>query len=330
MKLKILNMAGTLVGEADLPIQFLEPIREDLIKKAFLAIQNNKRQAYGTYEEAGKRHSVRLSKRRRAYRGSYGHGISRVPRKILSRRGRQFYWVGAFAPGTVGGRKAHPPKAKKVLRWKINTKERRKAICSAMGATTDKDFVVKRGHLIPQNYPFIVEEDLEKITKTQDLIEALLKLGFKDELRRVKKTRTRAGKGKTRGRRKVVKKSLLLVVSDTKLIRRAANNISGIDVVNIKRLNTELLAPGGHAGRATIFTTKALELLKTGLFMKDYKGESKKKEKKKGAEKKKKVKEKKESKKKVSVKKVEVKRQEPENEIKKPSLTVGRKVEVKK
>jgi len=279
MRLKVLSITGNELGQVDLPVQFLEPVREDLIKKAVLAIQNNKRQAYGSYEQAGKRHAVRLSKRRRAYRGSYGRGISRVPRKILSRRGTQFYWQGAFAPGTVGGRRAHPPKAEKVWKWKINAKERRKAICSAMNAVMNKDMVAQRGHLLPKNYPFVLAEGLERISKTKELIKTLQNLGLGDELERVAKTKIRAGKGKIRGRRNIIKKGVLLVVSDTKHVRKATRNIPGVDVINIKRLNAEVLAPGGHPGRLAVFTTKVFELLKSGLFLKDYKGETRRKEK---------------------------------------------------
>jgi len=311
MKLKILNMEGKEVGQTELPVQFLEPVREDLIKKAVLAIQNNERQAYGAFEDAGMRHAAALSKRRRKYRGSYGHGISRVPRKILSRRGTQMFWVGAIVPGTVGGRKAHPPKPEKEWSWKLNAKEKKKAIRSAMNAVMDKELVVKRGHKVPDSYPFALDEGLEKVSKTKELIKSLQTIGFKDELLRTGKTNVRSGKGKLRGRRKTSKKSLLLVVSDTKAVRKAATNVSGVDVVNVKRLNTELLAPGANPGRATIFTTKALDLLKTGLFMKDYKGESKKKvkEKKVKKQKKKKVETKPEVKKEV--------KKEPAKEVKK-------------
>ena len=44
-------------------------------------------------------------------------------------------WVGAFAPGTVGGRRAHPPKSEKIWSKKINKKENAKAIRSAISAT---------------------------------------------------------------------------------------------------------------------------------------------------------------------------------------------------
>ena len=128
MKLDILDISKNNVGEVELPMQFNEVIREDLVKRAFLVIRSNKRQAYGAKPEAGKRASANLSKRRRKYRGMYGFGISRTPRKILSRRGTRMYWVGAVAPNTVGGRRAHPPKAEKIMQKKINKKERKKAI----------------------------------------------------------------------------------------------------------------------------------------------------------------------------------------------------------
>jgi large subunit ribosomal protein L4e len=266
MKLKILNTTGNQVGEAELPIQFSEPVREDLVKKAVLAIQNNKRQTYGSYKEAGQRHAVKISRRRRDYKGSYGKGISRVPRKTLSRRGSQFFWQGANAPGMVGGRKAHPPKVEKEWGWKINTKENRKAICSAMSAVMLKEKVIQRGHHVPSEYPFIITDEFEKITKTKQLLDALTKLGFKEELNRAGTLKERSGKGKLRGRRKITRKSLLIVLLDTNSIKKAANNIPGIDVINVKKLNAEALAPGGCIARATLFTAPALEELKKGLF----------------------------------------------------------------
>jgi large subunit ribosomal protein L4e len=151
-------------------------------------------------------------------------------------------------------------------KWKLNTKEKRKAIRSAISAVMIKERVIQRGHLVPQNYPFIVHDDLEKINKTKQLLDALQKLGFEDELNRTNKARTRAGKGKLRGRRKITRKSLLLVVSNIAEINKAASNIPGVDVINVKKLNAEALAPGGHLGRATLFTTKALDELKNGLF----------------------------------------------------------------
>ena len=182
MKLTVLNLNKTETKKIELPIQFYEPVRTDLIKKAFLVILSNRRQPYGADPEAGKKSSAELSRRRKKYRGSYGLGISRIPRKIMSRRGTRMNWVGAFSPGTVGGRRAHPPKAEKIWSQKINKEERRKAIRSAISATIDTDLVKSKGHLPPSNYPFIVEDGINDIKQTKKLRDTLSKLGFKEEL----------------------------------------------------------------------------------------------------------------------------------------------------
>src|SRR3989344_3576802 len=81
MKAKILNLNGEEIGSIELPMQFKEALNPNLIKRAVLAVRSTKYQPKGVSKEAGKRASAKLSRRRRQYRGSYGHGISRVPRK---------------------------------------------------------------------------------------------------------------------------------------------------------------------------------------------------------------------------------------------------------
>src|SRR5210317_1057369 len=103
--MKVLDKNAKESGNVTLPSQFSEEVRTDLIKKSVLALQANSRQAYGSAPEAGKRHSAELSRRRRKYRGSYGSGISRVTRKIMSRSGTRMNWIGAIAPQTRGGRR---------------------------------------------------------------------------------------------------------------------------------------------------------------------------------------------------------------------------------
>lgn len=259
MECKIKTLANTEKGKMKLPLQFDEEMREDLIKRAVLCLQASARQPYGTDPMAGKKASAEVSRRRRKYRGSYGQGISRVPRKVLARRGSRMIWSGAFAPGTVSGRQAHPPKADKIWEQKINKKENRKAIRSAMAATLHKDIVKKRGHNTPEDYPFAVEEKIETLNKTKDVVDALSKMGFGPELERCKEKKVRAGKGKMRGRKYKRKKGPLLVVSKDCPLVKSARNITGIDVVDVKNLNAELLAPGTHPGRITVWTDAALQ-----------------------------------------------------------------------
>lgn len=259
MKVSVLSITNEELSKIELPFQFDEDISPDLIKRAVITIQNRRRQRYGAAPEAGKRSSATLSRRRRNYKGSYGIGISRVPRKIMSHRGRRFNWVGAWAPGTVGGRRAHPPKAEKIWETKINQKENRKAIRSALSASMQKKMVEERGHKVPLNYPFIVENKIESIDKTKSAVDTLKKLGLQMELSRSSEKKVRSGKGKARGRKYKTKKGPLVIVSDNCKLLKAARNIPGIDIVEVKNLNAELLAPGTIPGRLSIFTQGAIE-----------------------------------------------------------------------
>ncbi len=261
MRTKIRSVKGEVQKNLDLPPQFNEEIRPDLIKRAFLAIQSHKRQQYGAKPMAGKRPSAKLSRRRRDYKGAYGIGISRVPRKSLNNRGTRFYWVGAFSPNTVGGRRAHPPKSEKIWEQKINKKERRKAIRSALAASVQKDFVEKRGHII-KDYPLIIENSIEEVSKTSDVIEILKKMGLAKELERISERKIRAGRAKTRGRKYKVKTGPLIVVSKKCSVIKAAENIPGVNCVTVTQLNAENLAPGAQCGRLTIYTEAVIERIR--------------------------------------------------------------------
>ncbi len=267
MKLKILDTKNAEKGSKELPEIFSEPVRTDLIKRAVEALQANARQQYGTDPIAGRKSSAKLSRRRRDYKTSYGHGISRTPRKILSRSGTRFNWVGAFAPNTVGGRKAHPPKAMKIWEKKINIGENRKAIRSAVAATMSKELVLTRGHKAPAAYPFMISNDFESIKKTKTVVEALEKLGFGEELERSAEKTIRAGRARRRGRKYRRRKGPLFVVAKECSLLEAARCIPGVEVVTVNQLNAELLAPGTVPGRLTLFTESAVErLAKEKLF----------------------------------------------------------------
>lgn len=267
MKLKILDTKNIEAGSIELPVQFSEEIRPDLIRRAIRAIQGNSRQKYGAKPNAGLRVSADISRRRHDYKGSYGNGISRVPRKIMSGTGTRFHWVGAEAPGTVGGRRAHAPKSEKNWDKKINKQERRKAIRSAMSATVISSLVEKRGHKVPKSYPFIADTPIESLSKTDEVMKLLLSFGLKEELERSSIKKVRAGRGTMRGRKYKTKRGPLLVVSQPCALQKAAKNIPGIDVRVVSRVNTEILAPGTDYGRLTIWTKAAIEkLAKENLF----------------------------------------------------------------
>jgi large subunit ribosomal protein L4e len=267
---KIISTKGEAKGEITLPVQFKEEVRPDLIRRAVLAIQSHRMQPHGVSEEAGNRHSVRFSKRRREYRTTYGYGQSRTPRKIMVRQGSRFVTQGAMSPNTVGGRVAHPPRVEKVLEEKINDKERKKAIRSAIAATAIKEFVEKRGHKVDdiKELPIVVDSKIEEIKKAKEVEDFLEKIGLGDEIERAKEKKVRAGKGKMRGRRYKKKVGPLFVVSKKCDLLKAARNIAGADVYIVKDLNAEVLSPGAHPGRLVIWSEAALkEMEEKNLFM---------------------------------------------------------------
>ncbi|MFB6470841.1 MAG: 50S ribosomal protein L4 [Vulcanisaeta sp. AZ3] len=255
---KVFGLDGSAISETSLPQQFLEPVRPDLILRAYISALTARLQPKGTDIMAGKRTT--------AVSFGIGLGLARVPRVKGS------LWPTArFAPNVVKGRRAHPPKVEKVLHERINRKERRKAIRSAIAATAVRDLVMARGHIIDKvpQIPLIISNDFEKIGVMADLKKVLLTMGLWDDIERVaERVRIRSGKGKMRGRRYKEGKSLLIIVSssDSPVIK-IARNLPGADAVYVKNLSVLHLAPGGVPGRLTLWTLNALEELRKGLFM---------------------------------------------------------------
>ncbi|MFN4133139.1 MAG: 50S ribosomal protein L4, partial [Candidatus Hadarchaeales archaeon] len=244
MKAKVLSLEGQQISEIELPKVFETEFRPDVIKRAVLAAQSARIQPWAPDEMAGKRTSAET--------WGKGFGVARVRRVKGTRHpaaGR-----GAFAPFTVGGRRAHPPRVEKKLVEEINKKERRLAIRSAIAATRDEELVKKRGHLWRGEieFPIVVSDEIEKITKTAELRDVLKKLGVWEDVERAGEKKVRAGRGKMRGRRYRRKVGPLLVVGDSKNLRKSAGNLPGVDVCSVHLLNAEKLAPGGVAGRLTI------------------------------------------------------------------------------
>jgi len=262
MKAEILSVKGEKKEKLDLPVQFSEIYHPNLIRRAFNANMSFTYQHHGTYPLAGLTGSVRLNKQRSVYKTTYGHHHNRAPRKILSRNGDRLNYVGAQAPFTRKGRTAMPPLVENVFEEKINTKERLFAIRSAIAATINKKLVEKRNHVIGKTDLPIIVEGAEKLAKTADVKKMIEKFGLNDELSRVKERKVRAGIGKMRGRKyKNEKKGPLIVVSKACPLLRASTAIQGVEAIPVNNLNVTMLAPGGVAGRLTIWTKESIEEL---------------------------------------------------------------------
>ncbi len=255
---KVFGLDGKPVGEIELPPQFYTPIRVDVIRRAFFSAFTARLQPKGTDPMAGKRTT--------AISFGVGLGMARLPRI------KGNLWPrAAFAPQAVGGRRAHPPTPLKKIHEEINKRERRFAIRSAIAATANPQLIAARGHIVEGvvQIPPVVVSDFETLTRTRDVKDVLKALGLWADVERAhERIRVRAGKGKMRGRRYKKPKSILIVVERDRGIVKAARNLPGVDVVEVRMLNAELLAPGGVPGRLTLWTDSALEVLrKENLFM---------------------------------------------------------------
>jgi len=248
-KVNVYNRTGATAGEVELPAVFETEFRPDVIRKAVNSAQANRRQPYGSSPLAG--HAPHRSVRS-------GQGISRVPRATQGGNA-------VFSPAVVGGRRAHPPRVEKVWAEKCNRKERQLARASALAASANEDAVRTRGHRFKEGLtlPVIVDDELEAIEKTKELEAALIAIGVGDDLTRAAEgKKQRPGRGKMRGRRTRTPRSILFVVSGLEApVLTAARNLTGVDVATPEMLSTELVAPGGDAGRLVVFTRSALNAL---------------------------------------------------------------------
>jgi len=245
-RVNVYALDGSVTKEIALPDVFTSELRPDIISRASISIWANKRQPYAPKATAGMRHSVST--------WGKGQGVSRVQRLKQGRTAAQ-------SPGTVSGRRAHPPKVEKCLGKRMNRKEMKLARLSAIAAVSDLERVLSRGHKVPEEItlPIIVENNAEKIETTKEAISLLHSLGLSDDLRRAENgKRVRAGRGKMRGRRYRMRKSVLIVLSGDCPARKSFTNILGVDVASVNSLNVDLLAPGGLPGRLTLMSEAAL------------------------------------------------------------------------
>jgi large subunit ribosomal protein L4e len=242
MDVPVRTLDGDEGGEVTLPPAFDSEFRPDLIRRAVLAAQANRKQDYGADEYAGMRTPAESF-------GS-GRGMAHVPREGGS---------GRRVPQTVGGRPAHPPKTETDRSLSINDKERKQAIRSAIGATADPDVVRDRGHEFDDDVelPLVVDDEFEELTKTQDALEALEAIGVAADIERAEERTIKAGRGTTRGRKYRRPSSLLVVTSEER--SRAARNLAGVDVATAGELDAEALAPGTQPGRLTLWTESAVQ-----------------------------------------------------------------------
>jgi large subunit ribosomal protein L4e len=251
----ILGVDGRESNSIELPEIFETPYRPEVIHKVCINLLSHTYQRQGRYPAAGE---IVSSESRNT-----GLGIARIARA----RGEGFQRAGQAAgvAGVRHGRVAHPPESWKTIRKKINKKEKLLGFCSAIAATGRKDLIIGRGHKVGKvsNFPIVVSNDIEYISKTRDLRMALLALGLEEDLIRARSSyKRRTGTARRRGRSARSGVSALIVVENDENLGRLSESIPGVEVRSVQKLNIIDLVPGSKAIRLTIFSQNAIEKLK--------------------------------------------------------------------
>ena len=253
MKTSSYTTSGTKDSEIELPIIFSTPFRRELIHKAFTNLTSHKFQPQGRHPSAGQDVVADSND------PPTGQGVARVARSTGGGGGRQ--GQGAEVASTRGGRQAHPPIVGKVIYKKINKKENKLALCSAIAATASKQLVESRGHRIEgiESFPIIVSDDIEKMSKTNEIIKVLDALKLTQDVERLESRKSRSGQSRLRGRSKKVGKSVLFVTKDSTNLKKAIGAIPGVEVRSVKDLSVLDLAPGSDPIRLTVYSKSAIE-----------------------------------------------------------------------
>ena len=256
MRVPVLSTNGSKDGEVELPIVFRTPLRNDLIRKAYIHLESHKFQRQGRYPNAG------MDVVAESNSPPTGHGQARVARMRGGGGGRQ--GQGGGVAMVRKGRQAHPPTAEKVIYKTLNKKENKLALCSAIAATVSHDLVKLRGHKVEkiESLPVVVSDQIESVSKSKELLKIFDTLNLSQDIKRLEnRQKRRSGKPMLRGRKTKIGKSILLVVQDSKNLSKACGSLMGVEVVDAKSLSVLDLAPGAKPIRLTVFSKGSIEEL---------------------------------------------------------------------
>jgi len=237
-----------------LPAVFRAPIRPDIVSYVHDQLSKNRRHPHSVSGKAGMQSS--------AESWGTGRAVARIPR--VRGGGTHRSGQGAFGNMCRGGRMFAPTKTWRRWHRKVNIKQRRYAMVSAIAASGIPGLVLAKGHKIEEipEVPLVLSDKVEEVKKTKEAVRILKKLNAWKDIEKVYATkRFRAGKGKMRNRRRIMKRGPLVIYNKDNGITKAFRNIPGVTLLNVAKLNLLKIAPGGHLGRFCIWTESAFKKL---------------------------------------------------------------------
>merc|ERR1712154_166355 len=237
-----------------LPAVFKAPIRPDIVSFIHHEVAKNHRQAYAVNQDAGHQTS--------AESWGTGRAVARIPR--VRGGGTHRSGQGAFGNMCRGGHMFAPTKVYRRWHRRVNVAQKRYALCSAIAASGVPALVMAKGHRIEEipEVPLVVSDKVQSYTKTKEAYILLKRTKAYADVEQVYKSkRFRAGKGKMRDRRRIMKRGPLIIYDQDQGLTRAFRNLPGVDTISVDNLNILKLAPGGHVGRFCIWTESAFKKL---------------------------------------------------------------------
>jgi len=250
----VFSLTGEKSGETTLPSVMTAPMRPDIVQFVHTNMNKNNRQAYAVSPWAGKQVSA----------SSWGTGraVARIPR--VGGGGTSRSGQGAFGNMCRGGRMFAPTKTWRKWHRKINSSQKRYAVASALAASAVPALVMARGHKIDDvpEVPLVMDTAIESAKKTSAAKDILAAVGaLADVEKSAASKKIRAGKGKGRDRRYVLRRGPLVIYKSNDGVEQAFRNLPGVEICCVDRLNLLQLAPGGHMGRFCIWSQAALDAL---------------------------------------------------------------------
>merc|ERR1712139_108784 len=253
-RVSVYSEQGEVCGQVTLPAVFKAPIRNDIVHFVHSNMAKNSRQPYAVHKHAGHQTS--------AESWGTGRAVSRIPRV----RGGGTHRSGQAAFGNMcrGGRMFAPTKTWRKWHHRINQKQRRYAVCFALAASAIPALLMARGHKIEQipGVPVVCTNAIESLTKTKAAVALLKQLNAYDDVEKCQNSKQiRAGKGKMRNRRYVMRRGPLVIYNEDHGIKQAFRNLPGVELISVDRLNLLKLSPGSHLGRFCIWSEGAFQKL---------------------------------------------------------------------
>jgi large subunit ribosomal protein L4e len=252
--MNVYGLDGKVAKSITMPEVFSGEFREDVVRRALLSEQSRDYQPQGHFIRAGfQTTAVYVGKYSAAYRRGRHMGIAIRPRQKL---GGGAQGDVRRIPSAVKGHRAHPHKIEKNIEEFINNKEYASAIRSAIAGSSHADLVKGRHAVEAKEFPIVVEDRLETVTRTKELMKILVALGLSADVEKSHKPTVRRGLKRLSGVRHF-RNSVLIVSRSPEGISKAGRNIPGVDVCSIENLTIKRLAPGAKP-RLSVWTEGAV------------------------------------------------------------------------